>query len=137
LWSGSASSPRFLLLRNARHGTWSFAKGHLEPGEDLFAGALREVKEETGVVLEPSDLDLTFSDTSIYRPGGGDWKRVVYFLAIPPIAEDGLQVSSEHQDFAWLSEEDALARLQFSDLRRTLIRAVTRLADRPAESADG
>ena len=48
-----------------------------------------------------------------------------------------MHVSAEHQDFAWLKEEEAVARLQFSDLRRTLIRAATRLADRATEPIDG
>lgn len=137
LWSGTAEAPRFLLLQNRRHGTWSFAKGHLEPGEDLFRGALREVAEETGIALQAAHLDPHFADTSIYRPDGDAWKRVVYFLASDPILETQLQVSAEHQDVAWLTEEEAVVRLQFSDLRRTLIRAATRLADRATEPVDG
>lgn len=137
LWSGTAAAPRFLLLQNRRHGTWSFAKGHLEPGEDLLHGALREVEEETGIALQATKLDPSFADTSIYRPKGKAWKRVVYFLAQGPVQEDALRVSAEHQDCAWLPEEDAVDRLQFSDLRRTVIRAATRLADRAAETVDG
>ena len=128
LWTGTPAEPRFLLLQNARHGTWSFAKGHLEAGENVLEGALREVAEETGICLSADALDNAFSDTSIYKPNDKGWKRVVYFLAQQPVEESALQVSEEHQSFAWLPEERAVEQLGFSDLRRTLIRAATRLA---------
>jgi len=136
LWAGSRAEPRFLLLQNAKHGTWSFAKGHLELGEDVLSGALREVLEETGIALQADALDSVFADTSIYRPGDSEWKRVVYFLALEPVTEDALQVSAEHQDVAWLTEQNAVERLGFSDLRRTLIRAAKRLSFLPSPGAD-
>ena len=40
---------RYLTLRNARHGDVGLPKGHVEPGEDLLAAALRETEEETGI----------------------------------------------------------------------------------------
>ncbi len=38
-----------LLIRDA-HGNWGFPKGHVERGEDARDTALREVREETGIV---------------------------------------------------------------------------------------
>ena len=136
LWTGSPLTPRFLLLQNRHHGAWGFAKGHLQAGEDIFRGALREVEEETGLQLQVSDLDPSFADTSIYRPEGKDWKRVIYFLSRTPLVTEDLQLSPEHQDHAWLEEQDAVARLAPSDLRRTLIRAAARLADDTEEQLD-
>jgi len=127
LWTGSLTEPRFLLLQNARHGTWSFAKGHLEAGEGLLDGALREVEEETGIVIEADGLDPVLTDTSIYKADGKIWKRVVYFLALQPVKECAVSVSTEHQASAWLAEHDAIQQLGFSDLRRSLIRAANRL----------
>lgn len=126
LWSGTPEDPRFLLLQNDRHGTWSFAKGHLEAGEDLLTGALREVEEETGIVVAPADLIPNFADTSIYLVGE-DSKRVIYFLHRIATTEDVLRTSAEHRDAAWLAEEEAVARLEYSDLKRTVIRATERL----------
>jgi len=126
LWSGSQEDPRFLLLQNDRHGTWSFAKGHLEDGEDLITGALREVAEETGLNLTAEELDPHFGDTSLYEVDGRH-KRVVYFLLPRPIAEQDIQTSAEHRDLAWLTEEDAVGKLAYSDLKRTVLRAADRL----------
>ncbi len=33
-------------------GMWNFPAGHLDEGEDIFAGAIREAKEETGYDVE-------------------------------------------------------------------------------------
>ncbi len=130
LWSGTADAPRFLLLQNARHHTWSFAKGHLEAGEDLLEGACREVEEETGIRLQPSDLVAQFADSHLYqvrpRKSSGDdliWKRVVMFLAAQAILEEDFVLSDEHQDFAWLPLQQAVAKLEHDALRRSLWRA--------------
>lgn len=37
---------------------WDAPGGHLDPGEDAFDASVREVVEETGFVLAPSDLSL-------------------------------------------------------------------------------
>ncbi len=37
---------------------WGFCGGHLEEGEDALGGAVRELEEETGVLLAPGDLTL-------------------------------------------------------------------------------
>ena len=48
----SDSGPRVLLLRAYRN--WDLPKGLVEPGEQPFTAACREVEEETGI----TDLDF-------------------------------------------------------------------------------
>jgi len=38
-----------LVVHRVAHDDWSLPKGHLDPGEDAAAAAVREVLEETGV----------------------------------------------------------------------------------------
>ncbi|MCP5405818.1 MAG: NUDIX domain-containing protein [Pseudomonadaceae bacterium] len=51
---------KVLLLRRANtgymDGMYSLPAGHVEEGESLIEAALRELKEETGVVAAPSDI---------------------------------------------------------------------------------
>lgn len=52
---------RVLLLRRGPDsaygpGLWTLPSGHLEPGEDVVAAAIRETREETGVALTPEQL---------------------------------------------------------------------------------
>jgi 8-oxo-dGTP diphosphatase len=50
---------RVLLVRRGREplkGQWSLPGGLLEVGEPLTAGVIREVSEETGLIVEPVEL---------------------------------------------------------------------------------
>jgi len=125
-----------LLLQNRRHGTWSFAKGHLEEGESLLAGALREVAEETGIRLSAENLVPGFADTHLYRVDGKHatesgqplWKRAVYYLTAAATEEQNFHRSEEHAEHLWLPLEQALRQLAHDALRRSLVRAQDSLA---------
>lgn len=134
LWSGTPDAPRFLLLKNRKHHTWGFPKGHLEAEEGMLDGALREVEEETGIRLESKDLVPAFSDSHLYKVRGRGtakgtkvWKRVVLFLAAEAVDEAQLQLSPEHKKLAWLGLPKALSKLEHEALRRSLLRAVDTL----------
>lgn len=46
---------KYLLVREAQakcYGKWNIPAGHLEPGESIFDGAKREIKEETNCDVE-------------------------------------------------------------------------------------
>jgi ADP-ribose pyrophosphatase YjhB (NUDIX family) len=43
---------RGIAVVNQNNNSWSLPKGHIEQGEDLYAGAVREIQEETGVSPE-------------------------------------------------------------------------------------
>jgi 8-oxo-dGTP pyrophosphatase MutT (NUDIX family) len=132
IWRGSARAPEFLLLRNARHATWGFAKGHLEPDEDLLEGALRECREETGLHLTAADLDPAFADVALHRTPRGNLKRVVMFLATTASTPDGFRLSHEHDEHGWLPADQALRQLAHEAQRRTLVRAAVRLGAPPS-----
>jgi 8-oxo-dGTP pyrophosphatase MutT (NUDIX family) len=63
------------VLLQLRRGTgymdehWAVLAGHLEPGETIVAAAVREAAEESGVVVDPGDLEPL---TTLHRfiPGG-------------------------------------------------------------------
>ena len=108
--------PQVLLVtakRNPRN--WIFPKGHIEKGETPEEAALRETREEAGVV---GDL---IAPAGILEYGFlGAKARVEYFLvqfrreAGPP--EDGRQRT-------WCRLEDALERLNYKNSRKLLRKA--------------
>jgi 8-oxo-dGTP pyrophosphatase MutT (NUDIX family) len=117
----------FLLLQNALHHTWSYAKGHADSDDsDLIQTALRELAEETGVLMTPNQLVNDFADVSTYRVKDSYWKQVVYFLSSKPCTA-AITCSPEHEAHQWLPEKEALALLPHQDLKRTLIRAAMHL----------
>lgn len=43
-----------LLIHHRKLDTWLQPGGHVDPGEDVLAAAIREVEEETGIVATPA-----------------------------------------------------------------------------------
>ena len=61
---------RLLLVRRAHdpgRGTWSLPGGRIEPGESAAAAAGREVREETGLVVQVGELLQTVDLRGGYR----------------------------------------------------------------------
>ena len=112
--------PLILLVtakRNPDH--WIFPKGHVEPGEDLAATALRELGEEAGVkgeILGPVGA-------STFRVGD-DEIEAVYFL----VRATNLGMDREGRRRLWLPPAAARARLSFPDARDLLDAAMARLS---------
>ncbi len=49
---------RFAVVHSPRRDSWGSPGGWLEPGEKAALAAVREVREETGLVLDPDDLQV-------------------------------------------------------------------------------
>ena len=69
---------RYVLVRE-KNGSYGLPKGHVEPGESLDQTALREIREETGVVAVLHGSEPVMVDE--YPIAGGDVKRVSWFIA--------------------------------------------------------
>ncbi|MEV3951797.1 NUDIX domain-containing protein [Streptomyces halstedii] len=70
---------RVLLHRRFDTAEWSFLSGILDPGEEPAAGVVREVFEETGVLVRPVRLvAVTVSPTRTH--GNGDKARYLELL---------------------------------------------------------
>jgi 8-oxo-dGTP pyrophosphatase MutT (NUDIX family) len=107
--------PEVLLVTSKRSGNWIFPKGHIEKGETAEEAALREAREEAGVVsklIGPAGvLEFGFFGVKV---------RVEYFLAEltresgPP--EDG-------RKRIWCGLDEALDRLSYKNTRKMLRKA--------------
>ena len=69
---------QYVLVRE-KNGSYGLPKGHVEPGETLAETALREVREETGVIAVLHAHEPVMVDE--YPIAGGDVKRVSWFIA--------------------------------------------------------
>jgi 8-oxo-dGTP pyrophosphatase MutT (NUDIX family) len=69
-------SGEIVLVHRPRYDDWSFPKGKLNRGEAWKRAAVREVREETGLVCEPGD-ELP---STVYTDGKGRAKLVRYWL---------------------------------------------------------
>jgi 8-oxo-dGTP pyrophosphatase MutT (NUDIX family) len=108
--------PRVLLVTSRRNpNRWIFPKGHIEKGESAEAAALREAREEAGVVgksIGPAGI-------LEYRFLGAAF-RVEYYLAVLK-KESGPPEKGRVR--AWCSLDEALERLRFKNTRKLLRKA--------------
>lgn len=92
----------YLLLRSYAY--WDFPKGELNPEEEPWAGARRELQEETGIArAEPYGFD--FFETDVY----GKNKKARYYPA--EVSGSEVRLSREHHEFRWLPYRRARALL--------------------------
>jgi len=104
--------PRYLVVTaktNASH--WVLPKGHLEPGETPEAAAIREVREETGILA------------TIRRPVGalhfqvGDEQVRAQFFLMEYQTEVG---KGELREKRWCTFDEGLELLTFPDTQELL-----------------
>lgn len=55
------------ILVGYSHNTYQFIGGHLEEGEDLIEGLIREVEEESGIKVEKDEINPFFLRKKYYR----------------------------------------------------------------------
>lgn len=102
-----------LLIHRPRYDDWTFAKGHVDPGEHVAAAAVREVREETGLTvrLGPPLPPLAYGLSS------GLTKLVRYWVADATDAGDSPEPedTKEVDEVAWVDIDHAAERLTYDD----------------------
>ena len=95
---------------------WETVHGRLEPGEEPEDGAMREVREETGLQVERL---YCITVQPFYLPASQTVQMAVVFAAF--VAEPGnVVLGEEHQAFRWMSPADALRRFVWPRERQAL-----------------
>lgn len=117
---------RVLLVHRPRYDDWTLPKGKLDPGETFEQAALREVREETGLMCT---LGRELAGTE-YRDRKDRPKIVRYWLmqvdqrgAPPPLATPHggeFEPNDEVDEVRWLAPADAEELLTYSRDREVL-----------------
>ena len=111
---------RTVLLIKHNSGHWDFPKGHMEEGETEVETAIREVKEETGIVV---DVRKKHRYSITYMPKSDVEKEVIFFLAKKKKGEETPQME-EVQKVEWVTWEEAFQRLTFESAKELLRKAI-------------
>ena len=93
--------------------------GHVDPGENEYETAVRETQEEAGLTEGDYDVHKECQSVLNYEVNGRP-KRVIYWLAKLKENARTVQLSDEHQDYKWLTLEDAMKYAHYKDLQNTL-----------------
>lgn len=132
---GHGQAARTLLLHRAKaylHGAWAYVAGHVEHGERAWQTALRELEEETG--LQPSAL-YSADACETYYDAREDCIAVVPAFVAQIDADAIVRLGDEHDDHAWLTFADAIARLPFGGQRTLYAHVQREFVTRPPNEA--
>ena len=112
----------FLLLKRAHNqiypGLWQMVTGKIEGEEKAHQTALREIKEETGLI--PVQLWVTPTINSFYEP------KDEYICLLPVFAArvDGetivIFLSEEHTEYKWVGKDEAKKLLAWPGQREAI-----------------
>jgi 8-oxo-dGTP pyrophosphatase MutT (NUDIX family) len=115
----SEKGARFLVISSSDGRHWVLPKGHVDPGESVGTAALRELREETGVLGE---IRLFLSEQRFATPSGQ--VSVHYFL----VERTGETQPAEERKLLWVDGHTALDLLSFENTREAVREAIRRLA---------
>lgn len=112
---------KFLILKYGL-GHWDFPKGNVEKGESELETVKREVLEETGI--DQIEIIDGFKERVGYyyrMKGNLIYKTVNYYLARTEQRE--VKLSHEHEDYAWVTVDEALRYIKHKNSINVLNKA--------------
>jgi 8-oxo-dGTP pyrophosphatase MutT (NUDIX family) len=120
---------RVLVLRRPSRDEVRLPKGHVDPGEDARATALREVREESGYDGLIVQADLGEQVVEFDHQGRHFVRTERYFLMAP--ADPAASPSGHEKQFEpeWLAWDEALQALTF-EAEREWVRRARRVKER-------
>jgi 8-oxo-dGTP pyrophosphatase MutT (NUDIX family) len=117
--------PSVVLCGRRSERLWGLPKGMPDAGEDLLQAALREVREETGLDVEP--LEKLGTIDYWFVQDGFRIHKVVHHWLMRATGGDTSLHDHEYDDVEWLPLDEAMNRISYANERKILAEAARRL----------
>lgn len=109
---------KLLLVKRAVKpfkGSWDIPGGFLEAGEDPEKGAIREIKEETGLVIQPLEIFGIFMD--VYGPEKIPTMNICY---LAKVLGGRAKVGSDAIKMNWFEQDKLPKKIAFKWSRKAI-----------------
>ena len=110
----------FLLLKRSEGqpypGLWQMVTGKIKANEKAYQTAIREIKEETGLV--PVQLWVAPTINSFYEPNSDAISMIPVFAARVESSE--IILSKEHSEYQWINRSNAQKLLAWEGQRKSV-----------------
>jgi len=109
-----------ILLVKAHDDGWVYPGGITEVGENLIDGVIREIQEESGIIVTVSHLISIVSNTAIHKwyDGETDVPTKVMFDFVCRAAGGELTVSEETSECRWVPKDQVLDWITLPGIRK-------------------
>lgn len=108
---------------------WTLPKGMIDKGEDVSVAAVREVKEETGLVGNIVD-ELGESSYWFYqREKNVKYKKTVHYFLMKHVGGEINSDSNEVDDVQWVPLDEALERLFYKSDKIIMQKANSKVSE--------
>jgi N utilization substance protein B len=115
---------RFAVIKDAT-GRWTFAKGHVQEGEEMVAAAAREVAEETGLDSLTVGPKVGEINITVNEPGKPPRPKTVHYFLMETTSEKiTAEDTPELQDAAWYGTQETWENLGYENARGIFRRAL-------------
>ncbi len=95
-----------LLTRRADNGQWCLPSGGVEPGESVKEACIREVKEETGLIIDPFRLVGIYSNPNVLiQYPDGNQVQLIAICFEARILGGVPQISDETTELGFFTQE--------------------------------
>ncbi len=135
VWRRGERGVEVALVHRPRYDDWSLPKGKLAAGEDLLTAAVREVGEETGLLVR---IEQPLDQIQYWFVWGGVRHfKTVHFYLMEMTGGDTSQHDAEYDVVEWFPIGEALRSLSYPNEARVVDRAQEALArrDGPPDAA--
>jgi len=97
--------------------TWQMVSGRIEKGEKAWQAALREIKEETGLI---PDRLYSANEVELFYEVSQNCINVAPVFVGFIDSHQAVELSSEHSEHKWATREEAETLLTFARQRKTI-----------------
>lgn len=127
VYSRSARGPRYLVIRQSvrMEGLWRPILGTVRPEEALESAAVREVRQDTGIIGPRSLVDFGFR----HRENVGDLDLVEWGIGYDVGPElPAVKLAASYRDYQWLGFEQAWRTIEVESFREGVMKLHLQIA---------